>query len=77
MWCLSQTLDHVPIVVSCTTGQYHDIALSTGQYLVYCPGSGFDLNHRWDTKCNNDSIDMKMTLITKLLVHISLILEDV
>ena len=37
------------VVVSCTTGQYLDIALPTGQYRIYFPGGSFDLRHRWDT----------------------------
>ena len=28
------TVGQVPAVVSCTTGQYHDIALATGQYIA-------------------------------------------
>ena len=35
VWPLGQ----VPVVVSCTTGQYH----------IYCHGGAFDLRHRWDT----------------------------
>ena len=42
-------LGQAPVVVSCTTGQFHDIALSTGQYCIYCPGGTFDQRHRWDT----------------------------
>ena len=35
------------VVVSYTTGQYLDIALTTVQYgILYCPGSSFDLGHR-------------------------------
>ena len=37
------------VVVSCTIGHYHNIALATGQYPVYCSGISFDLHHRWDT----------------------------
>ena len=37
-------------IVSCTTEKCHDIALDTGQYHIYCPGSTFDLRHRWDTR---------------------------
>ena len=37
------------VVISATTGQYHDIALATGQYRIYCPGGSFDLRHRWAT----------------------------
>ena len=32
-----------------TTGQYLDIALTTGQYGIHSPGGSFDLCHRWDT----------------------------
>ena len=37
------------VVISATTGQYHDIALATGQYRICCPGGSFDLRHRWAT----------------------------
>ena len=36
----------VPVIVSYTTGQYPDIALTTVQYGIYCPGGSFDLHHR-------------------------------
>ena len=36
----------MPVVVSYTTGQYLDIALTTVQYEIYCPGGGYDLRHR-------------------------------
>ena len=49
MWCLGLTTRAGTVVVSCTTGKYHDIALATGQYHIYCPGGSFDLRHRWDT----------------------------
>ena len=49
MWCLGLTTRAGTVVVSCTTGKYHDIALATGQYHRYCPGGSFDLRHRWDT----------------------------
>ena len=29
-----------------TIGQYLDIALTTVQYGIYCPGGSFDLRHR-------------------------------
>ena len=37
-----------PVVVSYTIGQYLDIALTTVQYGIYCPGGSFDLPHRFD-----------------------------
>ena len=37
------------MVVSCTTGQYLDIALVTGQCGIYCHGGSFDPHHWWDT----------------------------
>ena len=40
-------MGQAPVVV---TGQYHDIALATGQYHIYCPGGTFDLCYMWDTK---------------------------
>ena len=49
MWCLGLTTRAGTVVVSCTTGKYHDIALATGHYHRYCPGGSFDLRHRWDT----------------------------
>ncbi len=36
----------VPVVVSYTIGQYLDIALTTVQYEIYCPGGSVDLHHR-------------------------------
>ena len=42
----------MPVVVSCTTGQYIYISLTTKPqcvYGIYCPGGSFDLRHRWAT----------------------------
>ena len=38
------------VVISATTGQYHDVALATGQYRIYTHTRRFDLHHRWATK---------------------------
>ena len=38
------------VVISATTGQYHDIALATGQYHIYTHARRFDLRHRWATR---------------------------
>ena len=35
------------VVISATTGQYHDIALATGQYRIYTHARRFDLRHRY------------------------------
>ena len=56
MWCLGLTTRAGTVVVSCTTGKYHDIALATGQYHRYCPGGSFDLRHRWDTNNNSNGV---------------------
>ena len=37
------------VVISATTGQYHDIALATGQYRIYTHARRFDLRHRLAT----------------------------
>ena len=50
---LSLTTGQVPVVVSYTTGQYHNIALATRQYYIYCPRGNFDLRHRWATSHND------------------------
>ena len=62
MWCLGLTTRAGTVVVSCTTGKYHDIALATGQYHRYCPGGSFDLRHRWDT-----SIDVQIRRFDSLI----------
>ena len=49
VWCLTLTRGQVPVVVSHITGQYLDIALTTVQYGIYCPGGSFDLRHIYDS----------------------------
>ena len=55
-------LGRAPVVASCTTGQYHDIALAIEQYHIYCPGGTFDLCHRWDTNID-DLLSVQVSLI--------------
>ena len=65
MWCLGLTTRAGTVVVSCTTGKYHDIALATEQYHRYCPGGSFDLRHRWDTIiiAAHEELSGKITLL--------------
>lgn len=51
--CISDLSESVDLkkgfLVRLTTGQYINIALTTGQYGIYCPVGGFDLPTQWAT----------------------------